>query len=151
VLGDRRPLRARIAERPSLHALRDLVDLGVGELVPAHESEFLGGCDVPRDGVAIGSRFARNLPLAVTGCMTKRKSAIKWRHEAANWQIFARHALAVPLPTSREQLLYEEAQFSHAKVWRHRSHSAHHPEHVTWSTATFGIRPANRTSRNAIA
>lgn len=58
------PFRARRQNRARLHALRDLVDLLLGQLAPALEEARSHG-RVPRGGLAVDARLTRNLPVAL--------------------------------------------------------------------------------------
>jgi hypothetical protein len=59
------PLVARRCERPRLNALRDLVDLAVGDLATALEAERRRRRRVPRDRLAVDAGLAADLPIAV--------------------------------------------------------------------------------------
>jgi hypothetical protein len=65
VLGDGLALRARIGQWPCLHALRDLVDLGLAQLAVTRQRELLGDRDVPTGGAAVRAGLTRTLPHAV--------------------------------------------------------------------------------------
>ena len=54
-------IEGKDAAEESLHALRDLVDLILGQLVPEHDSATLRGLDVAADGLAVDSRIPRDL------------------------------------------------------------------------------------------
>jgi hypothetical protein len=65
VRRDLLPLRTRIAQSPGLHALRDLVDLFVAELVPALEAQRRCDSDVACDRVAVRACLTRDLHVAL--------------------------------------------------------------------------------------
>jgi hypothetical protein len=52
-------------QRSRLHALRDLVDLGLAQLAISRQHELLGDRDVATRGVSVSARLARDLPVAV--------------------------------------------------------------------------------------